>query len=73
MTADGMDTIKRVMREAAQTIERLDSERDNYRTLYHELLHTVESTHHGETRHQTALRYLRERAAAERCVKMEEQ
>jgi type II secretory pathway component PulL len=36
-------------------------EAERYRTLYHELLLSVESIHEGETRHDTALRYIRER------------
>jgi len=33
----------------------------NYEELYYELLFQVESVHEGETRHQTALRYIKER------------
>jgi hypothetical protein len=36
-------------------------EADRWKTLYHELLLSVESVHEGETRHETALRYIRER------------
>ena len=36
-------------------------EADRWKTLYHELLWSVESVHEGETRHETALRYIRER------------
>ena len=34
---------------------------DKWRTLYHQLLYAVEAKHEGETRHETALRYIRER------------
>lgn len=34
---------------------------DKWRTLYYQLLYAVESKHDGETRHETALRYIRER------------
>jgi hypothetical protein len=33
----------------------------DYKELYHELLYAVECHHTGETRHQTALRYIEER------------
>jgi hypothetical protein len=33
----------------------------DYKTLYFELLYAVASKHPGETRHQTALRYIRQR------------
>lgn len=36
-------------------------EADRWKALYHELLWSVESVHEGETRHETALRYIRER------------
>ena len=36
-------------------------EADRWKSLYHELLFSVESVHEGETRHETALRYIRER------------
>lgn len=38
-------------------------EADRWKALYHELLWSVESVHEGETRHETALRYIREREA----------
>lgn len=34
---------------------------EELRSLYNELLYAVESKHEGETRHATALRYIRER------------
>ena len=34
---------------------------ENLRTRYHELLYAVAIKHEGETRHETALRYIRER------------
>ena len=34
---------------------------DHLRSLYNELLYAVASKHEGETRHETALRYIRER------------
>jgi hypothetical protein len=34
---------------------------DRWKALYHELLWSVESVYEGETRHETALRYIRER------------
>ena len=34
---------------------------ESLRTRYHELLYAVASKHEGETRHETALRYIRER------------
>lgn len=34
---------------------------DKWRTLYYQLLYAVQSKHEGETRHETALRYIRER------------
>ena len=36
-------------------------EADRIRRLYDELLYAVETKHEGETRHETALRYIRER------------
>ncbi len=35
--------------------------RNSLRELYNELIMAVEKKHEGETRHQTALRYIRER------------
>ena len=37
------------------------SEADRWKNLYHKLLMAVESKHDGESRHETALRYIRER------------
>ena len=37
------------------------SEADRWKNLYHELLMAVESKHEGESRHETALRYIQER------------
>lgn len=34
---------------------------DRMRTLYNELIYAVATKHDGETRHETALRYIRER------------
>jgi hypothetical protein len=34
---------------------------DSLRRLYNELLYAVESKHEGESRHETALRYIQER------------
>lgn len=36
-------------------------ETERLKTLYNELLYAVASKHEGETRHETALRYIRER------------
>lgn len=36
----------------------IDTKKDVAR-LYHELLYAVESKHYGESRHETALRYIR--------------
>lgn len=45
---------------------------DKWRTLYHELLYAVETKHEGETRHETALRYIREREATVSVAACEE-
>ena len=37
---------------------------ENLRFLYNELIYSVSSKHYGETRHETALRYIREREMA---------
>lgn len=45
------------------------SEAERWKALYHELLFAVETKHHGETRHETALRYIHEaeRGSDEAC------
>lgn len=43
-------------------------EAERLRLLYNELIYAVASKHEGETRHETALRYIRER---ERCTTTE--
>jgi hypothetical protein len=40
------------------------SEAEKWKSLYHELLWQVESKFEGESRHETALRYIRERENA---------
>lgn len=37
------------------------NERNHWRDLYQELLYAIETKHPDESRHQTALRYIRER------------
>ena len=49
-------------------VNRLTGERDALREKYQELLYQVSDKHHNETRHETALRYLREREAAQSNV-----
>lgn len=39
---------------------KLEAERDEARKLHHELLYQVGNVHPGETRHQTALRYIKQ-------------
>ena len=34
--------------------------KDLYKDLYYDLLYAVETKHNGETRHNTALRYIKE-------------
>jgi hypothetical protein len=46
-----------VQREAASMLERLEGVEQKY----NELLYAVATKHPGETRHETALRYIRER------------
>jgi hypothetical protein len=41
----------------ARVVE-LEAERDRLREAYNELLYAVQTKHPGETRHQTALRYI---------------
>lgn len=66
--------IKPAVSHALTTIKRLTEFLDNeleelvcppsVRENYNELLHAVESKHGGETRHQTALRYIQEAETA---------
>ena len=53
----GWLTSPELMREAADEIDRLEKQ-------YYELLYAVSKKHEGETRHDTALRYIRERESA---------
>lgn len=41
--------------------ERMDAPSPDPQSLYNELLYAVATKHEGETRHATALRYIRER------------
>ena len=56
------------------TVEKLKTQRADYKALYEELLLAVHSTFPGETRHQTALRYIREaEQAANTCWTAQQQ
>ena len=57
------DLIRNVIQDgSAQSVTYIPwREVDKWRTLYYQLLYAVESKHEGETRHETALRYIRER------------
>lgn len=44
---------------------------DQLMTCYNELLYAVQTVHKGETRHETALRYIREREAVKESAAME--
>lgn len=60
-----MPDFRRYIYANAQSVVYLPgSEAEKWRTLYHELLWAVESNHEGESRHETALRYIREREDA---------
>jgi len=50
-----------VMKDRQAIVYLPGSEAHRWKTLYHELIHEVESVHEGESRHQIALRYIRER------------
>lgn len=52
------------IREAAHELE-------NLHKLYYKLLWAVSSVHKGETRHQTALRYIQERENRAQCAAKE--
>ena len=43
----------------------VEAEQDALREKYQELIYQVSEKHHNETRHETAMRYLREREAAQ--------
>jgi hypothetical protein len=59
-----MPDFRRYIHANAQSVVYLpSSEAEKWRSLYHELLWAVESVHEGESRHETALRYIREREA----------
>lgn len=45
----------------APAVPALPEQAKDYEALYHELLYAVARKHQGESRHQTALRYIRER------------
>ena len=51
VTTDGRQAVIYIPRREAESLQ----------TRYHELLFAVASKHEGETRHETALRYIRER------------
>jgi hypothetical protein len=61
MRADTREQSLAHLEEAHRAIENMESEKARMSALYHELLLSVESVHEGESRHQTALRYIRER------------
>jgi len=61
MRADTREQSLAHLEEARREIENMESEKARLSALYHELLLSVESAHEGESRHQTALRYIRER------------
>jgi hypothetical protein len=48
-------------KEAANALEKAAEDADEYKRLYHELIMQVGRKFPGETRHQTALRYIKER------------
>lgn len=57
-----MPDFRRYVHVIGQAVVYIPSmEADRWKALYHELLWSVESVHEGETRHETALRYIRER------------
>jgi len=49
---------------AADEIEKLEQQRDELQAKYSELLYAVESKHPNESRHETALRYIKDREMA---------
>lgn len=55
------DFLRYVHKDKQAVVYLPGQEADRWKTLYHELLWSVESVHEGETRHDTALRYIRER------------
>lgn len=57
------DFMRHIVRDdSAQAVTYLPwREAESLRTRYHELIYAVASKHEGETRHETALRYIRER------------
>lgn len=64
MMALGLDFNERAIAEFRSADTRSKPVRDN-ESLYMELLYAVERKHHGESRHETALRYIREAEKAE--------
>ena len=50
-----------VHKSGQQVVYLPGSEAEKWKRLYHELLWEVESKHEGESRHETALRYIQER------------
>ena len=55
------DFVRYVHADSQTIVNFPGAEAERYKALYHELLMSVESVTPGETRHQTALRYLTER------------
>lgn len=49
--------------ELRDQVRQFVNERNHWRDLYQELIYAVQSKHPEENRHQTALRYIREREA----------
>ena len=54
----------RTLRDALAALEAGKEADPDYKALYHELLFAVGNIYEGETRHQTALRYIRQREQA---------
>lgn len=60
------DFIRNVVVDGRQSVTYIPwLEVDRLRSIYNELLYAVASKHEGETRHETALRYIRERESRE--------
>mgnify|MGYP003661816039 CR=1 FL=1 len=66
MHADTREQSLAHLEEAHREIENMEHEKLHLSELYRELLFSVESKHEGESRHDTALRYIRERETSAR-------
>lgn len=55
------DFVRNITQDSQSVTYTPFAELESVRTKYNELLLSVENKHEGETRHETALRYIRER------------